>query len=105
MTDAFCVRHCFAQKDEHMENEVTVYDYASPVHRVLMEPNVIMGIGIVPVVAIMMLTIIMMTTLSVWTGVIGLALYLVAKRLCKKDSFALEILFARIVVPDILEAS
>jgi len=88
-----------------MENEVTVYDYASPVHRVLMEPNVIMGIGVVPIVAIMMLTIIMMTTVSVWSGVIGLVLYIVAKRLCKKDSFALEILFARILIPDFLEAS
>lgn len=87
-----------------MENEVTVYDYASPVHRVLMEPNVIMGIGVVPVVVIMMLTIIMMTTVSIWTGAIGLILYLVAKKLCKKDPFALEILFARIVVPDFLEA-
>ncbi len=87
-----------------MENEVTVYDYASHVHKVLMEPNVIMGIGVVPVVAIMMLTIIMMTVVSVWTGAIGLVLYLVSKRLCKKDSFALEILFARIMVPDILEA-
>ncbi len=88
-----------------MENEVTVYDYESPVHRVLMEPNVIMGIGVVPIVAIMMLTIIMMTTVSVWSGVIGLVLYIVAKRLCKKDSFALEILFARILIPDFLEAS
>ena len=70
-----------------------------------MEPNVIMGIGVVPIVAIMMLTIIMMTTVSVWSGVIGLVLYIVAKRLCKKDSFALEILFARILIPDFLEAS
>lgn len=78
----------------------TVYDYAEPVHRVLMEPNVVMGIGIMPAVFLMVLTIVLMNTVSVWCLAIGIALYMVAKRICKKDPYMLQILFERLSFPD-----
>lgn len=75
----------------------SIYDYTSPVQRVLLQPNIILGIGIGPALAILVLTIVLMNTVSVWTAVVGLVLYCIAKTLCKKDSYMLEVLFDRIM--------
>lgn len=83
-----------------MKEEVTVYDFATPVHRVLMEPNVLLGIGVMPAMFIMIFTIVLMNLVSIWTFTIGVVLYLIAKKICKKDPFMLEILFERLSVPD-----
>ncbi len=84
--------------------EVSVYDYATHVHRVLMEPNVIMGIGIMPAMLILVLTIVLMNLVSIWTSIIGIAMFLVARTVCKKDPYMLEILLERLMIPDIWSA-
>ena len=42
-----------------MEEEVTVMDFATPIHRVLLEPNQMFGIGVVPAMIILILDIVL----------------------------------------------
>ena len=85
--------------------ELSVYDYSSTVHRVLMEPNLMMGIGLGPAVAILILTIVLMNIVSIWCAVIGIFLYVGAKMVCKNDPYTLTIIFDRLILPDIWRAS
>lgn len=39
-------------------DEVSVYDYSTPVHRVLLEPNLLAGIGVIPAMLILVITIV-----------------------------------------------
>ena len=84
-----------------MEKEVTLYDYATPVHRVLLQPNVIMGIGVGPAMAILVFTIVLMNVVSIWCFPIGVILFVVAKMLCKKDPYMMTILCGRLLQPNL----
>lgn len=85
--------------------ELSVYDYSSTVHKVLLEPNLIMGIGLGPAVAILILTIVLMNLVSIWCAAVGIFLYVGAKMACKNDPYALTIIFDRLILPDIWRAS
>lgn len=82
-----------------MEEEVTVYDFSTPIHRVLLEPNQMLGIGMVPAMLILVLTIILMNMVSIWCFPVGIVLFIVSRILCKKDPYMLTILFERIMQP------
>ena len=84
--------------------ELSVYDYSTPVHRVLLEPNQLLQIGIVPAMLILVLTIVLMNIVSIWCVVIGIFLYVAARMVCKNDPYALTVLFDRLMVPDIWRA-
>ena len=88
-----------------MEDDVSIYEYTTPVHRVLLEPNIFFGIGIVPAMFILITTMILMNMISIWCLGIGIVLYIIAKLLCKKDPYMLSILFSRLMVPSIWRAS
>ena len=85
-------------------NDISVYDYSTPVHRVLLEPNLLLGIGIIPAMLILVLTIVLMNVVSIWCVVIGIFLYVGAKIVCKNDPYALTVIFDRLMVPDIWRA-
>lgn len=87
-----------------MEEEVTVYDFATPIHRVLLEPNQMLGIGVAPAMLILVLTIVLMNLVSPWTFPVGIVLFVVCRMLCKKDPYMLTILFARLMQPSIWRA-
>ena len=87
-----------------MEEEVTVYDFSTPIHRVLLEPNQMLGIGMIPAMLILVLTIILMNMVSIWCFPVGIVLFIVSRILCKKDPYMLTILFERIMLPSILRA-
>ena len=84
--------------------ELSVYDYSTPVHRVLLEPNQLLQIGIVPAMLILVLTIVLMNIVSIWCVVIGIFLYVAARMVCKNDPYALTVLFDRLMVTDIWRA-
>lgn len=88
-----------------MEEEITVMDFASPVHRVLLEPNQMLGIGVAPAMFILVFTIILMNMVSVWTFPIGIALFIVCRMFCKKDPYMLTIMFERLMQPSVWRAS
>ena len=84
--------------------QISVYDYSTPVHRVLLEPNLLLGIGIMPAMLILVITIVLMNVVSIWCVIIGVILYVVAKMICKNDPYALTVIFDRLMVPDIWRA-
>ena len=88
-----------------MNEDVSLYDFATPIHRVLLEPNQLLGIGVVPAMFILVLTIILMNVVSFWCAIIGIVLLLICKTLCRKDPYMLTILFERIMQPTIWRAS
>lgn len=87
-------------KDEKMDTR-NLYDYATPLPRVFLEPNLIMGIGIIPATTILILTIVLMNMISIWCFVIGLVLFFIARILCKNDPPMLSIIFNRIYEPSL----
>ena len=51
--------------------QISVYDYSTPVHRVLLEPNLLLGIGIMPAMLILVMTIVLMNVVSICCVIIG----------------------------------
>ena len=84
--------------------EISVYDYSTPVHKVLLEANLLLGIGLTPAILIMVLTIVLMNIVSVWCVSIGIFLYVAARIVCKNDPYALTVLFDRLLAPDVWRA-
>ena len=84
--------------------EISVYDYSTPVHKVLLEPNLLLGIGLTPAMLIMVVTIVLMNLVSIWCVAIGIFLYAAARMVCKNDPYALTVLFDRLMAPDIWRA-
>lgn len=82
-------------------DEISIYDYSTPVHRVLLEPNLLAGIGVVPAMMILVITIVLMNVVSVWCAFIGIILYVVSKMICKNDPYALTVIFDRLMVCDV----
>ena len=84
--------------------EISVFDYSTPVHKVLLEPNLLLGIGLTPAMLIMVVTIVLMNLVSIWCVAIGIFLYAAARMVCKNDPYALTVLFDRLMAPDIWRA-
>lgn len=72
--------------------EISVFDYSTPVHKVLLEPNLLLGIGLTPAMLIMVLTIVLMNIVTIWCVIIGIFLYVIARMVCKNDPYALTVL-------------
>ena len=75
----------------------SVLNYASPIHKSLIQDDVDLGIGVVPAVLIFILTIILMRLVSIWCMFAGFVLFFVAKFSTRKDPHLLEILFERLL--------
>lgn len=84
--------------------EISVFDYSTPVHKVLLEPNLLLGIGLTPAMLIMVLTIVLMNIVSIWCVIIGIFLYVIARMVYKNDPYALTVLFDRLLAPDVWRA-
>ncbi|WP_178842038.1 VirB3 family type IV secretion system protein [uncultured Treponema sp.] len=78
--------------------EDSVLNYASPIHKSLIQDDVDFGIGVVPAVLIVILTIILMRLVSIWCMFAGVVLFCIAKIATKKDPHLLEILFERLLI-------
>ena len=85
--------------------EVTVYDYAEPVYKVLQEPDLLAGIGVVPAMVILIVTVLLGNLVSKWLFLVGIILYVAARIVCKKDSLMLTVVFQKLMHPNIWRAS
>lgn len=83
-----------------MEEE-SVYNYSSPIHKSLIQDDVDLGIGVMPVVCIVILTILLMRLVSIWCMFAGFILFIIAKIATRKDPHFLESLFDRLLISDI----
>ncbi len=79
-----------------MEEDNIIY-YSEPVYKAMQEPNLLLGIGLVPAMVILVLTIILINLINLWCGLIGVALFVVAKKISKKDPLQLNILSERLL--------
>ena len=85
-------------------SEITVYDYENPVYRVLLENKLFMGIGLGAFTFIAIITIVLMTVVSIYSVIAGVVLVIAARLVCRKDPMTLQILFERLLTPDIWRA-
>ena len=81
--------------------ETTLYDYSTPIHRVLLEPGQMFGIGLTPAILILVITTVFMSMVSFWCFPIGLAALVACRFICKNDPYALTILFERLSQPTV----
>ena len=85
--------------------DVTLYDYQTPVHKVFFQSNQVLGVGLVPAMFILVLTIVLVNLISKWCFIFGIVLFIIAKLICKKDEYMLVILFNRLLENSIWRAS
>ena len=84
-----------------MNEDASIYEFATPIYRVLLEPNQLFGIGVTTAMIILLLTIVLMNMINVWCVTVGVILFMTARALCKKDPYMLTILFDRLMQPKI----
>ena len=85
--------------------ETTLYDYSTPIHRVLLEPGQMFGIGLAPAILILVVTTVFMSMVSFWCFPIGLVALVVCRFICKNDPYALSILLDRLSQPNVYRSS
>lgn len=88
-----------------MENMSSIYDYGENVYRVLLKPDIFMGIGLVPVMIIFIITMLLCVFITPWCAIIGLTLIFITKKLCKDDPLMLTIMFDRLLQVDLWRIS
>ena len=79
----------------------SVLNYASPIHKSLLQDDVDFGIGVIPAVLIVVVTIILMRLVSIYCMFAGFALFIGAKFATQKDPHFLEELFERLLTSNI----
>ena len=84
--------------------EDNVYNYSDFVYKAIQEPNLLLGIGIVPAMFILVFTIVLINLVSIYCAIIRVVLFLIAKKICKKDPHMLSILFEKIMEPEVWRA-
>lgn len=79
-------------------------DYSSPVYKVLLEPKLFAGIGLVPFLVIVFATILLANIINMWFLALGILVFLYLNRICKKDPLLLVIFFNRLTQPNVWRA-
>ena len=79
----------------------SVLNYASPIHKSLLQNDVDFGIGIIPAVLIVIITIILMRLVNIYCMFVGFVLFVVAKFATRKEPHFLEELFERLLTSNI----
>lgn len=79
----------------------SVLNYATPIHKSLLQDDVDLGIGVIPAVLIVIITIILMRLVSIWCIFAGVSLFVGAKFATRKDPHFLEFLFDRLLTSDV----
>ena len=85
--------------------EDNLYNYAESVPRVLLQSNQLFGIGLIPAMLIVVLTIVLMNMVSIWCVSVGLILFIAAKIVTRKDKDMLKIVIERILHPSVWRCS
>ena len=79
----------------------SVLNYASPIHKSLLQDDVDFGIGVIPATVIVVVTIILMRLVSIYCMFAGFALFIGAKFATRKDPHFLEELFERLLTSNV----
>jgi type IV secretory pathway VirB3-like protein len=74
--------------------------YAIPIHKSLLEPDLVFGIGSTALLLILSVTILLSVLASLWFVLVGIAVLIIFRQICKSDPFLTEILLDTLSVRD-----
>ena len=78
-----------------------VSDYAIPVHRSLMQVDMLFGIGTKAAIILLIVTVVMIQITGAWFLLVSAALFFLMRILAKNDPYLLDILFDSVLQQDI----
>ena len=78
-----------------------VSDYAIPVHRSLMQVDMLFGIGTKAAIALLIITVVMIQLTGGWFLIVSIALFFLMRILAKNDPYLMDILFDSVLQQDI----
>ena len=78
-----------------------VSDYAIPVHRSLMQVDMLLGIGTKAAIILLIVTVVMIQITGAWFLLVSVGLFLLMRILAKSDPYLLDILFDSVLQQDI----
>ena len=78
-----------------------ISDYAIPVHRSLMQVDMLFGIGTKAALVLLIVTVVMIQITGAWFLIVSAALFFLMRLLAKSDPYLLDILFDSVLQQDI----
>ena len=82
------------------DNLTSITDFKIPVHRSLLQADMLMGIGTNAAILLLVVTIVCMQIVGLWFIFISVGIYFVLRILCKNDPYLLEQLLDNILEQD-----
>ena len=82
------------------DNLTSITDFKITVHRSLLQPDMLMGIGTNAATMLLVVTILCMQIVGLWFIFISVGIYFVLRILCKSDPYLLEQLLDNILEQD-----
>ncbi|UTC44678.1 MULTISPECIES: VirB3 family type IV secretion system protein [unclassified Treponema] len=78
-----------------------ISDYAIPVHRSLIQVDMLFGIGTKAAILLLIVTVVMIQITGAWFLIVSAALFFLMRLLAKHDPYLLDILFDSVLQQDI----
>ena len=78
-----------------------ISDYAIPVHRSLIQVDMLFGIGTKAAILLLIVTVVMIQITGAWFLIVSAALFFLMRILAKNDPYSLDILFDSVLQQDI----
>ena len=78
-----------------------ISDYAIPVHRSLMQVDMLFGIGTKAALVLLIVTVVMIQITGAWFLIVSAALFFLMRILARADPYLLDILFDSVLQQDI----
>ena len=78
-----------------------ISDYAIPVHRSLIQVDMLFGIGTKAAILLLIVTVVMIQITGAWFLIVSAALFFLMRLLAKSDPYLLDILFDSVLQQDI----
>ena len=78
-----------------------ISDYAIPVHRSLIQVDMLFGIGTKAAILLLIVTVVMIQITGAWFLIVSAALFFLMRILAKNDPYLLDILFDSVLQQDI----
>lgn len=75
-------------------------DYSIPVHKSLQSPDLPLGIGLKPLMLLVIIGVIGVNFVSIWFVLTLVPIYIVLRMLCKADPYMIEIMIDNVLQQD-----
>lgn len=75
-------------------------DYSMPVHKSLQVPDLPLGIGLKPLMLLIVAGVLGVNFVSIWSALLLVPIYIVLRLLCKADPYMIEIMIDNVLQQD-----